>query len=507
MSYTNIPVSLVTLQTKVYSADSSNAQSSLDETSFDDQTDFALDIEQPTLAVLLNISNRRTLFNVAASGIRRKIEITLFDTSTSNSIYFSTTLINMKRGEKTHVVRHDIPLYNISIVNAHAYKLRVRDYKSGIVLGERIMHFAIKHTPEQLDAILRKSAQEIEDDEKFNKWLDEFISKNIDPEEDAYVDNDIWNCDDDDDDDDCQPSADDTDTAPQATDDDAEPTDISLNNLVGLESVKAKLASYKCVVKFNQFRNNFNLASTTQPLHAMFLGSPGTGKTTVAKMIGQMLHEAGVLSIGHVVERQRSTLLGPNYSMEETNTLDAIKEAQGGILFIDEAYQLYQPADPRDPGRFVIESLITALADEQQRDWMLILAGYPDEMQKMFDMNPGLRSRIPDSNIYIFNDYTEQELMEIADNYLSRNNYRLSDEAHQALARRISIDYKQRDKKFGNARYIINMIQTEILPAMAQRVVAENRVDRESLSVIQAIDIPISKTPANTQRQRIGFVI
>lgn len=282
----------------------------------------------------------------------------------------------------------------------------------------------------------------------------------------------------------------------------------TLDHLTGLRSVKEKLTVYERVVRFNKMRSERGLPSTTSPLHAMFLGSPGTGKTTVAKMMGAMLHRAGVLSKGHVVVRERATLLGQNYNSEAEKTIDAIEKAQGGILFIDEAYQLYQPSDPRDPGKFVIETLLTALADDSNRDWMLVLAGYSDQMKRMFDMNPGFKSRIPDSNIYIFDDFTESELMEIAEKYLERNNYTLSDDARLALTRRLNADYSRRDKTFGNARHVINMIQTEILPAMAVRVITAGLDDDISLTEIQAADIPspLPSLSLASTRPRIGFV-
>lgn len=281
--------------------------------------------------------------------------------------------------------------------------------------------------------------------------------------------------------------------------------DLMLSGMTGLKSVKAKLATFANVVTFNKLRLDNNLSSPMLPLHAMFLGSPGTGKTTVAKQMGRMLWEAGLLSKGHVVEKQRANLLGPNYSNEETNTLEAIEEAQGGILFIDEAYQLYQPQDPRDPGRLVIETLMTALADESRRDWMLILAGYPAEMERMFDMNPGLKSRIPDSNIYVFEDFSSTELLEIAENYLLSNHYMLSPDARTALAKRLTADCLHRDKKFGNARYVINLILTEILPAMAKRVVAQTEVNKVMLSRILACDIPAPRVEEVKPCQKIGF--
>ena len=280
----------------------------------------------------------------------------------------------------------------------------------------------------------------------------------------------------------------------------------ALSGLVGLREVKEKLAVYERLVNFNLLRSINGLPIASTPLHSMFLGSPGTGKTTVAKMLGQMLADVGVLSKGHLVIRERATLLGPNYSNEETNTLNAIEEAQGGILLIDEAYQLCQPNDPRDPGKFVIEALMTALADESKRDWMLILAGYPDEMKRMFDINPGFKSRIPEANIYNFEDFNESELMEIAERYLSKHKYELTEEAHNKLKSRLSIDYSQKDKKFGNARHVINIIQTEILPTMAVRVTSDGCKTPKALSLIEAEDIQDFRMDIAPSHNRIGFI-
>ena len=279
----------------------------------------------------------------------------------------------------------------------------------------------------------------------------------------------------------------------------------SLDRLTGLRPVKERLATYERVVRFNKMRADNGLPTSPAPLHAMFLGSPGTGKTTVARMMGVMLHRAGLLSRGHVVARERATLLGQFYSSESEKTLEAIEEARGGILFIDEAYQLFQPADPKDPGKFVIETLLTVLSDPGRRDWMLILAGYPDEMRQMLDMNPGFKSRIPESNIYLFPDFTEPELMEIAENYLARNSYTLADDARAALRGRLAEDCARRGKNFGNARHVMNLIQTEILPAMAVRVTSEGLTDAASLTEIRLPDIPRVIPLQSPCRHRIGF--
>lgn len=282
-------------------------------------------------------------------------------------------------------------------------------------------------------------------------------------------------------------------------------TENTLEELIGLESVKAKVHRYAYVARFNRQRREANLPVLDVPLHSMLLGSPGTGKTTVAKILGKLLHNAGVLSKGHVIERERATLLGQYYSSEAENTLKALEEAQGGILFIDEAYQLYQPQDPRDPGRFVIETLMTALADEDNRDWMLILSGYTGPMKQMFTMNPGLRSRIPESNILNFDDFSERQLMEIAERYFSKNHYKLLDEANSKLQQTISAAYKNRTESFGNARYVMNLIQTDILPAMAERLSSESSPTITQLSTIRPEDIPHPQQNNTPQRPRIGF--
>jgi len=283
----------------------------------------------------------------------------------------------------------------------------------------------------------------------------------------------------------------------------------AIESLTGLKSVKEKLSAYEKLVMFNKRRGEIGMPSLSLPLHAMFLGSPGTGKTTVAKRMGLMLKRAGLLSKGHVVVKERASLMGIHYGDQEVKTLEALEEAQGGILLIDEAYQLFQPADPKDPGKIVIDSLLTALADESKRDWMLILAGYPDEMMKMFEMNPGLRSRIPDTNIYIFDDFNEDELMEIAERYIERNQFSLSEEARISLSRRLADDYLRRDKNFGNARHVISMIQTEIIPSMAMRVMTDGNCTPESLTLIQPSDISsAAKTIVKQKpRQKIGYCV
>ena len=286
------------------------------------------------------------------------------------------------------------------------------------------------------------------------------------------------------------------------------PGEPTLDSLTGLADVKRKVMEYTNLARFNRLRAQAGLCKLDTPLHCMFLGSSGTGKTTVAKIMGKLLHEAGVLSKGHVVMCERATLIGQYYSSESENTIKALEEAQGGILFIDEAYQLHQPNDARDPGRFVIESLLTALADEKRNDWMLILAGYTGPMKKMFDLNPGLRSRIPDSNIYNFDDFSKDELMEIALRFFEANGFRLTAKAEEAMRKRIESDWASRTEDFGNARYVVNLIRTRVIPAMAMRLASVESPSGEELSLVLDTDIPKPERILIAPRLRpIGFAV
>lgn len=210
-------------------------------------------------------------------------------------------------------------------------------------------------------------------------------------------------------------------------------TIAGVERMIGLASVKQKINNYCNLMRLEQERNRKGLPTQQHSLHAAFIGNPGTGKTTVARLLGKILKDMGLLSKGHVVYEERSTLLGQFYGSEDEKTLAAMKRAQGGILFIDEAYSLYKPEDPKDPGINVLETLLTALADESNRDWMLLLAGYPAPMKGLLSCNPGLDSRIPETNRYYFDDYSVDELMQIADLYCKRKCYQLTTEARKAL--------------------------------------------------------------------------
>jgi hypothetical protein len=181
--------------------------------------------------------------------------------------------------------------------------------------------------------------------------------------------------------------------------------------------------------------------------------------------------------------------MGQNYASEQEKTLSALERAKGGILFIDEAYLLYKPDDPRDPGMNVIETLLTALADNEQQDWMLLLAGYTEPMTRLLEQNAGLKSRIPQQNRFHFDDYSVDELMQIADLFCTQNGYELTDEARAKVRDRVEREHALKDNKFGNARFVNNLFKIEIVPAFSMRVNKIDAPNEKDLTLIKAEDI------------------
>lgn len=441
----------------------------LPDLNFSKNRDLKFNSQSAGIAFRISFLNNQSLFS-KPRGFRRPVTMVITDRVTHEDVVVKDFNLNVSKNDYFYVFHSCLPLKEFPFDENHDYTLNFYDCNKGAWLGEYYL-WMVKSTDET--------------DEDNDNGLSTFQS----------LLNDWVN------------PGNKKDSKSSLTVDKAQNFRDSLNSLTGLYEVKKKLSDYESLVIFNKKRSDIDLPTISTPLHAMFLGSPGTGKTTVAKMMGEMLHKRGLLSKGHVIVKERANLLGQNYNSEGENTLEAIEAAQGGILFIDEAYQLFQPQDPRDPGKFVIETLLTALSDTSKRDWMLILAGYPEEMKKMWAMNPGFKSRIPESNIYQFDDFTEPELMEIAENYFSGNRFHLTEAAHEVLAERLKFDLLNKDKSFGNARYVLNLIQTEILPSMAVRIVKEGKNSFEALCKVEAEDIPQRK-PVKTRviKERIGYV-
>lgn len=260
-----------------------------------------------------------------------------------------------------------------------------------------------------------------------------------------------------------------------------------LDRMVGLDDIKQSIITMANQARFclERRRAGFPTSDDT-PRHAIFTGNPGTGKTTVAKMIGRIYHSLGVLSKGEVICADRTRLVGRYVGETENNMKIVLAEAHGNVLFIDEAYNLYDGADDRqDYGNHVLDSLLTVLA-QPNPDMVIILAGYEKEMDAMLNSNPGLSGRF--TYKYRFNDYNAEQLMEIACNLFNRNQYVLTDEAKDMLTETISETVSQRTKNFGNARWVEQFVKNGIIPAMADRVIHATTKDYQHILVSDVVE-------------------
>lgn len=264
----------------------------------------------------------------------------------------------------------------------------------------------------------------------------------------------------------------------------------SLEDLIGLETIKKKIADYTTYLQFIQFRRDKGIEDNTEiNLHSVFIGNPGTGKTTVAKMLGKIYKELNLLEKGHVYEVDRSDLVGEYIGQTAPKVKEAIKKASGGILFIDEAYALARKGDDtKDFGKEVIEILLKEMSDGEN-NIAVIAAGYPEEMRNFLDSNPGLKSRI--NQVYEFPDYTPTELQDIAHFAADHRSVHLAKEAETILYQHLVEAYRTRDKTFGNARYVNSLIDAAKMN-MGLRLMQSpdlNSLSEEQLSRIEKEDV------------------
>jgi probable Rubsico expression protein CbbX len=231
------------------------------------------------------------------------------------------------------------------------------------------------------------------------------------------------------------------------------------------------------------------LTSETPTLHMSFTGNPGTGKTTVALRMADILHRLGYVRRGHVVSVTRDELVGQYIGHTAPKTKEILKKAMGGVLFIDEAYYLHRPDNERDYGQEAIEILLQVM-ESQREDLVVILAGYADRMEKFFSSNPGFRSRI--AHHIDFPDYSNDELLAIAEVMLSKMNYKFNPEAREAFVRYIAL--RKAQPLFSNARSIRNALD-RIRLRQANRLVAdENAVlSVEDVKSMTAADVLASR--------------
>jgi probable Rubsico expression protein CbbX len=223
--------------------------------------------------------------------------------------------------------------------------------------------------------------------------------------------------------------------------------------LVGLAPVKSRIREIAALLLIDKLRRNLGITSAQPGLHMSFTGSPGTGKTTVGLKMSDILYKLGYIKKGHLLTVTRDDLVGQYIGHTAPKTKEVLKKAMGGVLFIDEAYYLYKPDNDRDYGSEAIEILLQVM--ENQRDELVvILAGYKEPMDKFYESNPGLSSRI--ANHIDFPDYTTPELLQIAKLMLQDQQYRLTPDAEIALEK--YIERRKEKPLFANARSIKNAL-------------------------------------------------
>jgi len=268
--------------------------------------------------------------------------------------------------------------------------------------------------------------------------------------------------------------------------------------LIGLAPVKNRIREIASLLLVERIRQKMGLATTFPTLHMSFSGNPGTGKTTVALRIAGILHRLGFVRRGHVISVTRDDLVGQYIGHTAPKTKEVLKKAMGGVLFIDEAYYLYRPENERDYGQEAIEILLQIM-ESQREDLVVILAGYADRMEKFFQSNPGFRSRI--AHHIDFPDYSESELLDIADLMLEGQNYRFTPEARDAFEKYIAA--RKTQPLFANARSIRNALD-RIRLRQANRLVS--RLDRvltsDDVMAIEAVDVLASRVFAQQAEER-----
>ncbi|MCI2105377.1 MAG: AAA family ATPase [Intestinimonas sp.] len=270
-----------------------------------------------------------------------------------------------------------------------------------------------------------------------------------------------------------------------------------LDGLCGLKKVKEDVRSLINLVKVRRLRQEQGLPVPPLSLHLVFMGNPGTGKTTVARLLARVYHAIGVLSKGQLVEVDRSGLVAGFVGQTAIKTGEVIQKALGGVLFIDEAYALVNQENANDFGKEAIEVLLKGMEDHRD-DLIVIVAGYTELMGRFISSNPGLESRF--NKYFFFEDYDGEQLMEIFRSMCVKNGYTLAEAAQTYAADAFRDMYKERDENFGNARDVRNVFERTVA-RQANRVAALDAPTREQLMELTISDLRGEEEQENTEQQ------
>ena len=259
-----------------------------------------------------------------------------------------------------------------------------------------------------------------------------------------------------------------------------------LDGLIGLGRVKEEVRTLANFVKVQKQREEQGLKTPKMSYHLVFTGSPGTGKTTVARIVARIYKDLGILKSGHTVETDRSGLVAEYMGQTAIKTNAIVDSALNGVLFIDEAYALVpEDGSGRDYGQEAISTLLKRMEDDRDK-LVVIIAGYSKEMKRFIDSNPGLQSRF---NRYIdFPDYSSGELVDIFKMYLKKNQYELTDEAETLLRTKMQYAVDHKDRNFGNARFVRNVFE-KCIQEQANRLEKSKNLTRKELSELTVDDV------------------
>ena len=283
-----------------------------------------------------------------------------------------------------------------------------------------------------------------------------------------------------------QSAADDRNVSAPSPQESLEEIVAELNTLIGMQNIKSEVGNLTNFLKVQQIRLQRGMTKTPMSLHSVFCGPPGTGKTTIARVMGKIYRALGLLKKGHLIETDRSGLVSGYVGQTALKVDEVVKSALDGVLFIDEAYALKPAESSNDFGQEAIDTLLKRMEDYRDR-LVVIVAGYPAEMNRFLESNTGLKSRF--SRYFYFEDYTPQELFAIFQKFCGESHFRLPNPSQDMLRQLLTILYENRDKTFGNGRLVRNLFEKTV-ERQSNRITMIAHITDEVLTTILPEDLP-----------------